>query len=215
MGDEPRAIGRWIADNVPPGARVLFAGPTVHGYGGGHVAYLPVLAGRSMMACDYYHFSPSTHEYEFPPRAFREEPEDVFAFLDLYNIAAVFTYHEHWKKFFRRFPDRFEEAAAFGQEGRRMAFRVRRPPPGPFVVGSGSVEEDTNRLAVVLDDPSAPAVIRWHWADGMTADPPARVYPHDAGRGVRFIAIEPGGASAVRVRWSPLRAALLRFRGPS
>ena len=49
----------------------LFAGETVHGYGGGHVAVLAYLTGRQMMACDYYAFSPDLVEYNYPPREWR------------------------------------------------------------------------------------------------------------------------------------------------
>ncbi len=205
MEDEPRQLAEWIGRHVPPGARVVFAGPTVHAYGGGHVAYLPILSGRSMLACDYYHFSPATREYEFPPRAFRETDEDVFEFLDLYNAAAVATYHPHWLRFLRKYPDRFEEAAAFGRDGRRIVFKMRRPPPGQFLENSGVVEESVNELKVRVDHPDRPAVIRYHWARGLYVEPPARVRPRDVGRGVTMIEVDPAGRPEVRIRWS-LRA---------
>lgn len=207
MGEEPRALTEWIRTNVPRGARVMFAGQTVHAYGGGHVAYLPVLSGRSMLACDFYHFSPARREYEYPPRRFRGNDEAVFEFLDLYNIAAVITYHDHWLKFLRKHPDRFEEAARFGRDGRRVAFLVRRPPPGLFFENSGQVEELVNGLNVTLDDPHTPAVLRYPWTDGLSATPPARALPVEGIRGLRWIGIEPNGLREVRIRWSPWAAA--------
>ncbi len=203
MSEEPYALAEWIKTNVPPGARVMFAGQTVHAYGGGHVAYLPVLSERSMLACDFYHFSPSRREYEYPPRRFRENDEAVFEFLDLFNVAAVITYHDHWLKFLRKHPDRFEEAARFGREGRRVAFLLRRPPPGLFLKNSGRVEERINGLDVTLDDPHTTAVVRYQWAEGLSATPPARVLSMEGPRGLRWLGIEPNGLREVRIRWSP------------
>ncbi len=212
MGDEPLMLAEWIERNVPPGARVLFAGPTVHAYGGGHVAYLPVLSGRSMLACDFYHFSPSRREYEYPPRAFRANDENVFEFLDLYNIAAVITYHDHWLRFLRQHPDRFEEAARFGREGRRIAFLVRRPPPGLFLKNSGRVQERINGLDITLDDPHSTAVLRYRWAEGLSATPPARALPIEGPHGLQWIRIEPNGLPEVRIRWSPWASARCQER---
>lgn len=209
MDRNPRKIAEWIRTRAPADARVMFAGYTVHAFGRGHVAYLPVITGRSMMACDYYHFSTSMREYEYPPRNFREEDEDVFAFLDVYNIGAVLTHHDFWKRFFRKYPDRFEESAAFGETGRSVAFLVRRPPPGWFVRGGGSVTQDINELRVLVTDPSAPCVIRFNWVDGLRPDPPATIRPFDAGRDVRFIEIDPHGQPDIRLRWSQWRRGIV------
>ncbi|MCX7819286.1 MAG: hypothetical protein N2652_08770 [Kiritimatiellae bacterium] len=204
MGEELPALASWIADHVPPGARVMFAGPTVHAYGGGHVAYLPVLSGRSMLACDFYHFSPAQREYEYPPKAFRRTDDQVFEFLDLHNVAAVITYHSHWIRFFRRHPDRFIEAASFGRDGRKIAFLLRRPPPGLFFRNSGQVEELVNGLNITLDKPAEPALLRYRWSEGLIAEPPARAHAVQGPGGLDWLGIEPNGVRRVRVRWSPL-----------
>lgn len=202
MGKTPRAIADWIRTNTPEDSRVMFAGATVHGFGRGHVAYLPVITGHSMMACDYYHFSTAMREYEYPPRAFRKEDEDVFAFLDLYNVGAVLTCQEYWKSFFRKYPDRFEESAAFGTSRRSVAFIVRRPPPGWFVQGAGTVTPSINALRVHVTNPDTPCVIRFHWVDGLRPDPPVTLRPWDAGRDVQFIEINPHGQADFSLRWS-------------
>jgi hypothetical protein len=55
---EVGALADWVRQNTRPGERVLFAGDCGHAYGGGHVAILPALTGREMLAADYFHFSP-------------------------------------------------------------------------------------------------------------------------------------------------------------
>lgn len=196
-------LADWIRTNTPADARILFAGPTVHGYGRGHIAYLPVLTGRSMMACDYYHFSPKSVEYEYPPRAFRKEDEDVRRFLDLYNVGHVITFQESWRKFFAKHPEWFEPVAAFGPGGKRAVYRVRRDR-GWFVGGpGGEVVPRINALEIVPRDPAAPDVLKFNWVQGMTADPPAAVAPYDAGHGVRLVAVRPNGCARFTVRCTP------------
>ena len=51
-----RELTAWVREQVPADGRLLFAGSVVHAYGRGHIAYLPLLAGREIMACDYYGF---------------------------------------------------------------------------------------------------------------------------------------------------------------
>ena len=192
----------WIRAHVPENGRLLFAGPTVHAYGRGHVAYLPVWTDRSMIACDYYHFSPKRVEYECPPRAWREEPEDIRAYLELYNVTHVMTYHDHWKQFFRERPAEYKEVMAFGEKGKRVAFEVLRSPNW-FEGASGSVRPDIGRLHVRLDRADTACLLKFNWVEGMRADPPVQIAPHDAGRGVRLIRIEPAGRGAFDITWRP------------
>jgi hypothetical protein len=205
MPVEIEEMASWIHRSVPDGTRVLWAGATVHGVGGGHVAYLPVLAGRSMMACDYYHFSPRQVEYNYPPRIFRKTPDDVFEFLDLYNVSTVMTWDETWKRFFRSHTDRVEEVAAFGRSGRIAAFRLRRPSPGLFLKGNGQVVERVNGLDVTLEDPSQPAVLRYNWDHRLVTSAPAELRPFLTRSGLQLIEIRPQGQRTVDIRWSPLR----------
>ncbi len=203
MPAEIEEMASWIHHSVPEGARVLWAGATVHGVGGGHVAYLPVLAGRPMMACDYYHFSPRQVEYNYPPRAFRKTPRDVFEFLDLYNVGLVMTLDETWKRFFRSHADQVEELAAFGRSGRIAAFRLKRPAPGQFLNGHGHVVERVNGLDVTVEDPSQPVVLRYNWDHRLFVSPPAELRPFPVSHGVQLIQLHPRGQRTVCIRWSP------------
>jgi hypothetical protein len=195
-----RELSAWLAANSEEQSRILFAGPTVHAYGRGHVAFLPVLAGRQMMACDFYHFYPGTTEPEYPPHAFRRGMDGVFAFLELYNVSHVVTYHERWVQRFRGEPDRYEEV--FFQQGGhpKYIFRVKRPVSF-FLRGQGRVRADINRLLVDLDDPDGEAVLKYNWVDGLAARPPAEIRPVDVGHGLRFIGLQPHGSGQVEIRY--------------
>lgn len=189
----------WIRRNTPENARIAFLGPTVHGYGRGHIAYLPVLTGRSMMACDYYHFSPSRVEYEYPPRDFRQDDEDVRLFTEVYNIGHVITFHDHWKKFLARHPEWFERAAAFGTGDKRVIYRVKRTPDWMAESPGATVRPGINTLDIGVTDPGRAGVLKFNWVEGMNAEPPATVAPWQAAHGRQLILVHPNGQARVGI----------------
>ena len=190
---------KWLARNTPEGTRVLFAGRTVHYYGGGHIAYLPRLTGREMMADDYYAFPVGTIEYNYPPRPFRTSESRLLEFMKLYNVSHVVMYKDLWKAAFRRNPRNYEEIKHFDDLGVSI-FRVKSPP-GLFVKGSGRAAATFNRIRVTLEDAESDVVLRYNWADGLTAPPPVELYPWDAGDGIQFIGIRPHGRAEFSIRF--------------
>jgi len=184
---------QWLADNTPRESRVLFAGRTVHYYGGGHIAYLPRLTGREMMADDYYAFPVGTIEYNYPPVAFRRPESRILEFMNLYNVSHVVMYRDEWKEALRRHPESFNEIKDFDDLGVAV-FRVASLP-GIFVKGSGRIDATFNRIEVALEDADSEAVLRYNWADGLTAPPPVELFPWDAGDGISFIGVHPNGCA--------------------
>jgi len=198
MNSEIKEIVEWLKSNVSERERILFAGMTVHGYGRGHVAYLPVLTGREMMACDYYHFSPKKVEYDYPPRDFRLSDRRVMDFMNLYNVGFILTYHDSWKKFFRKYPGEYEEIKSFGEKKKRTVFKVKRTA-NQFLKGTGSVKADINELHVKVDNPFEEAVLRYNWVEGLSADAPVEVKPIEVDKNIRFIVVNPHGKTNFRI----------------
>jgi hypothetical protein len=197
-------VATWLRENTDGESRVLFAGQTVHGYGAGHVAFLPALTGREMMASDYYAFSPKLVEYEYPPREWRSRGrEGVREFLELFNVGYVVTYHGKWKKYFRRQPRRYVEMSSFMQKTLEITvFRVERERSW-FQEGSGTVKAEFNRIEVRPDAPGE-IVLKYRWEEGLAAGPGIELRPVDAGEDVRLIGATVTEARPFTIRYGGL-----------
>lgn len=209
----------WIRENVPEDGRLLFAGRAKHAYGRGHIAYLPILTGREMMACDYYDFPPGTFEPFYPPMASRREPGGGHAFAVRHGATHVVTFNADSLEWLRSEPDHFEEVHEFGRrtpESDAMfhIFRVKGGH-GVFLEGSGKVKADFNRIQIDFGPaPPERAVIAYNWNDRLVAKPPVEIAPFDTGTTlgrnvqnedvpVRFIEIRPNGAREAVIRYTP------------
>lgn len=199
LGPETRDFIAWIQAHVPPDARLLFAGPTVHGFAGGQVAALAPLSGREMMACDYFNFSPQRVEYEYPPRPFRKPEDRVRDFMDLFNVSHVVTYHTHWQRYFEQRTNDYALVHSFGGPRIKKVYAVNRTGT-LFHQGSGRIEARPNRLRVQVDDPATEAVLRYQWAPGLVADAPAELFPVDLGRDIILIGLRPNGRRETVIR---------------
>ena len=199
MHRELPAFADQLNQVVPEGARVLFAGAMVHHMNYGHVAYLPVLADREMMAVDYYHFPPSYVAYEYPPGIYNQTPEGVMEFAEFYNVTHIVTRVDRWREFFRLRPDLFEEVPGLNAYG-TTTFRLNRDP-SPFLRGSGSVEADFSRISVTVDDPDAESILCYNWAEGLSVPEPVELFPFEAGKEVTLIGVRPNGCASFDIRF--------------
>lgn len=196
----------WIKTNVPEDGRLLFAGSVIHGYGRGHIAYLPKLTGREMMACDYYGFPRGMVEMDYPPCACRALPDGWFTFMRLHGVTHVISFRNSHIDYCRSKPEQFQEVAVLfdDQESRNREYVIFavKDSCGRFAKGSGRVVADFNRIVVDFEAvPPDDAVIRYRWSDRLTVKPPAALYPYDADDGVTFIGIQPNGVSHVDIRY--------------
>ena len=197
----------WIRREVPEDGRLGFAGRNVHFYGGGNLAYLPILAGREMMGDDYYGFPRGTVEFNYPPEYYRREVGRYLFFGRAYGITHwVATMPEALAALLGN-PDEFEPVRHVELLGRDVvAFRVRNPGRGTrFLEGEGNVEARVNRLVVRPADPGAErVVVRYNWRDGIYCKTPgAAIEPHAVDENVRFIAVRPGGNESVEIGYRP------------
>ncbi len=197
----------WLREHVPEGGRVCFAGPCLHAYGRGNVAYLPVLVGREMMADDYYGFPLGTIEYNYPPPAFRYPAAALMRFARAYNVTHLLTYKENWKTFLRAHPECFrEELSIFSINLEIAVFTVLRDP-AVFLEGGGTARADFNRIELTFDDPSREAAIAYNWVEGLRADRGVELFPYRFEEGITLIGARPHGAPSCTVTFRPPRRA--------
>ncbi len=197
----------WIRAEVPADGRLGFAGRAVHFYGGGNIAYLPILANREMMADDYYGFPRGTIEYNYPPAAYRRSPERHAFFTRAYGITHWVSARADSSRLLAAQPEHYERVKELQIGGRRIeVFRVQNPAPGSrFWEGAGRVAARENRLLVYPADPAAErVVIRYNWRDGLVCRTPgAAIEPYAVDENLRFIAVCPGGNRCVEIGYRP------------
>lgn len=191
----------WIKNNVPEGSRMLFAGKVVHAFNRGHVAYLPILTGREMMACDYYHFPMQMVEYNYPPAAIRTVPAKLDAFLAAYGVSMVVTCqdHDNWISYLDSRRDKFERVdpgPGFGFS----AYRVKGTG-GCFLENSGQLRAGFNHIDVVLNDLEKRAVIGYNWSERFSAEGKAELFPVAICEGVTLVGIMAHGEKTVRIEF--------------
>ena len=210
LSPEMREFAEWIRAEVPEEGRLGFAGRAVHFYGGGNIAYLPVLAGREMMADDYYGFPRGTIEYNYPPAAYRKEIDSYLFFSRAYGITHWVASMPSALEFLASHPGRFERVRTLTVlERTNEVYRVKEMGPASrFWEGAGRVEAGENRLGVFPADPAAErVVIRYNWRDGLVCRTAgAAIEPFAVDENLRFIAVRPGGNARVEIGYRPHRA---------
>jgi hypothetical protein len=193
----------WIHEEVPEEGRLGFAGRAVHFYGGGNIAYLPILTGREMMADDYYGFPRGTIEYNYPPDAYRKTRESYLFFAKTYGITHWVSAMPEAVAFLDANPESFERVKSLVILNRDMAvFRIKEPGPvSRFWKGKGRVTARVNQLRVEPADPAVEeVVIRYNWRDGLVCKTEgASIGPVPVDGNITFIGVRPNGNPQVEI----------------
>ena len=206
---EIRAFAETVRREVPQDGRLLFYGKTVHSFGGGHVAYLPILAGREMMACDYYHFPPKMVEYDYPPKPWRKTAAGIADFMRLHGATHLATTIPHRAAFIRE-SGLFTEVVALSRKKfdpyHISLFALKgatggRIHSGDATLGAGAPEAEFNHLRVHRGADSE-AVLRYNWNPNLTAGDTAELEPVEVAPGVTFIRVRfTGGDNTAVIRY--------------
>ncbi len=194
---EIRAFAETVHREVPQEGRLLFYGPTVHSFGGGHVAYLPILTRREMMACDYYHFPPKMVEYDYPPKPWRKTAEGIADFMRLYGATHLATTIPHRAAFIRE-SGLFSEVP-FMPDGKAdtkygiSLFALKGATGGRVFSGNAKLgHPDFNNLPVFPEfrpfDKNL--VLRYNWNPNLTAGNEAALEPVEVAPGMNFIRVK-------------------------
>lgn len=194
-----RALAAWARTETSPGERIMIAGPTGHDYGGGHVAFLPVMLGREMVSSEYRHEQDPDIRAGSPPHRPPGSAAEFRRITDRLGVSHVVTMDEDWIRFLNADSGHWAYAGTIG--GKDIHAFHARVRPSLFTANCGTISAAPNRITVTLDDPARPAVILYRWEDGLAADPPATIGPFARPGEPTRIRIEPNGSRVVTIRY--------------
>ena len=178
-----------IRERCPREQRVLVPGFSLHWFGGGHIAALPLLADRSFLGNDYYH---RRNYNDVVPPTYRSG-ERLGEYLELYDVGCILNWNAKW----RRELDRTPGLRLLDTEGDLAVFATD-VVPDRFLDGTGRVLEHSAGIVVESDD--AEVVIKHRFVPGLETDAPAAIEPVPVADGSSFIRVRMGGAKRVEIR---------------
>jgi hypothetical protein len=206
IGPEITEIARWVKQNTPDQARVLFeesGDETGFVYDGMYLSsFIPHWSGRQLIGGPINLYNDRHHFAEFHSgrlfgrdiRAFTDD--EIKKYFRLYNIGAVVAYHPASLKRLHSIPGLITLDQRIGPV---QLMRVNQPPDW-FVQGQGQVIANLNRLEVKTSGADE-VVLKYHWLEGLVSNPAATIVPvkiYDDP--IPFIkVIEPPGSFTLRV----------------
>jgi len=179
------ALVDWLRDEAPRDARILFeesGDETGFVHGGIYLSsFLPSWTGRQLIGgptnlyADRHAFAElhSGRLFGRDPRSFSDD--ELKRYLDLYNIGMVVAFHPLTVQRFAHLGDPVVPVRRFGRYV--AVFRIDRNASW-FLEGQGSVEARLGELSlhdVRPDSESGSIVLKYHWIEGMRAEPPLRL----------------------------------------
>lgn len=194
---------------VPPQGRVFWGGVTMHSFAGGHIAALPYLSGRMMLAADFYHFHPAELEegYDLRPRWWRsrEHPERTEEYFEHFNVSHVATINRGWRRLLESRPERYELVTVVPGGSFELALYRRRNFRDSLVErGQAVVTVLPGRIRLEGLRGGEEVLLRFAWAPGLRSRPPAALEPEELPGGLRLLRVRPGGATSLEIagpRW--------------
>jgi hypothetical protein len=179
-------IARWVRQNTPAEARVLFeesGDETGFVYDGMYLSsFIPHWSSRELIGGPINLYNDRHHFAEF--HSGRLFGRDIQAFSDgeikdylrLYNIGAIVAFHPASLKRLASVPGLITLDRRLGPV---HLMRVNQPPDW-FVQGEGQIKANLNRLEVATGGGNE-VVLKYHWLDGLVSNPPATIVPVQIG----------------------------------
>jgi hypothetical protein len=128
--------------------RVVFSGFVLHDFSHGHLAPLPLLTGKPIVASSPFH-DQWTYKELFPKKVVDEGDAAIEALLDSYNATVVVAHEERWVEYFR---SRRAKYQVLGEALPFTVFKRLQYMPTYFSKGAGQILEQTNSAVVVQLD---------------------------------------------------------------
>ncbi|MCI5065954.1 hypothetical protein MRY87_09545 [bacterium] len=132
--EEVEEISAAVKEHAGEG-RTLFSGFILHDFSGGHLAPLPLMTGKPILASSPVH-NLWSYQQIFPKSFLERESEGIQEYLDLMNVSLVFAHEPKWRAFFERQPLLYHQV---GRIGKFSFFTRSSSPESYFLEGSGEI----------------------------------------------------------------------------
>ena len=175
-------IARWVQQNTPDEARVLFEESGEESgfvYDGMYLSsFIPHWSGRELIGGPINLYNDRHHFAEFHSgRLFGRDiqaftDEEIKKYFQLYNVGAAVAFHPASLKRLASIPGLITLDRRIGP----VHLMKVNQPPGWFVQGQGQVIARLNRLEVATGGGNE-VVLKYHWLDGLVSNPPATIVP--------------------------------------
>jgi len=180
-GKELGDVVMFVKDEIPGEGRLFFSGFVLEDLDNAHIAPLPAMTGRPMIAVSPFHDHWS-YSQPFPQEVIAGGEKAISEYLDLIAVDAVAAHEPRWKTFFSERPDSF---LPLGKAG-KFNFFSRVKPEGYFLEGKGEIiEQTTSIVRLSLAEGEEEAVLKFRYLPHLDSE--CELSPVDAGHGLQFI----------------------------
>lgn len=175
---------QWLKDNTDPNGRVLIENSdfaTGHQYYGTHMSYLfPLLTGREFLG-NYSPYTPTPDQFSsfadgllFGRDVAGFSADELWRYIELYNIRWVIVWSEGSKSLFSGAPERF----LLSKKIEDFHVYTARRNGTFFLKGSGKITARPSRIELSNVQPEDDTVIiSYHWSRYFRATPEVPVEP--------------------------------------
>ena len=187
---EVRAVQRWIEEEAPSEGRLMIEDSSVRltqpsPMGGGYAIGMLVLESEREIIGGRVPYFRVPHRFAnfldgeaFGLSTRAQHPERLRRYLELYDITAIAAWHPESRAALDDMTREVGEPAivATGEAGAFATYRVEREADA-FERGSGRVEARWGALELrgVVASEQGDVVLRYHWMEGLEAQPSGRV----------------------------------------
>lgn len=156
-GKELKEVRAFIKSlNHIPG-RLLFSGFVLHELDSGHLAILPKLTGREMLASSHLH---NLWQYKqiFPESVLKAGDNGIYNYLKTFNVGIVAAHEKKWKQYFSEKPSYFKPLGKAG----KFQFYETFFSKNYFIEGSGEILK-ANSSGLLLRIDTNEAVVKFRY----------------------------------------------------
>jgi hypothetical protein len=162
---------------------------------------LPLMSGREQIGGPYpytfvpHHYAAFQRDKTFGKELAAHPPAEFRIRLEEYNVRWILTASEETRSYIGTVP-----SVGLVKSMGRYSLWIVEGDFGPVFNSNAGVTAEQNRIYVNFREPPVRVVLKYHWDRGLTAEPPAKIFPVRHGDDpVPFIGLDPHGMREVTI----------------